>query len=482
MSLDLTQLDTSALAAVAAGCVRTRDAADCQLLEVAACWADQHPGDGLPFEIKLDNGADERQLIIGGDGTPSIAEGAAADLGLETRLSPGQAKALIEDALDLRHRYPHIWARIHSWAIPAWQARLIAQKTRGLTKAQADQIDLRLAGHLGNLSKQRLENLLDAEIIRVDQENRENSADEAARHRAVRFGRPDTNNLVDVRARVTAADAFHMDAAIDRLADILITRRDHLPDGVNPQGADTKDSWRSVAAALSINNPALALRLLTENQEPDLFADWNAEQAEQLVTQMVTKIDPIKLAPTETLHVHISGEAFTAPDHSIARVEKVGPALLSTIRHWLGTGCKVRLQPVLDVADVKAVDRYETPDRMRDALLARTPASVFPWSSSLNRGNDLDHTIPFVPIPAGPPRQTGLHNLGPLARNEHRPRTIGRIKVRQPWPGNNVWRTRYGRVLIVNDSGTHDLGNQDFAQQVWKLADTMARVPATRAA
>lgn len=482
MGLDLTQLDTSELAAVAAGCVRSREAAECQLLEVAALWADHHPGDGLPFEIKLDNGADERQLVIGGDGTPSIAEGAAADLGLEIRMSPGQAKAMIEDALDLRHRFPLVWARIHSWCVPAWQARLVAQKTRGLTKEQAEQVDLRVAGYLGNLSKQRLENLLDSEITRVDRENRERAAAEAAHRRAVRFGRADDHNLVDVWAKVTAAEALHMDAALDRLADILMARRDHLPEGVAAHGAESKDNWRSVATALSINNPALALRLLTEDQQPDLFADWNAGEADELVTELVKKIDPMKLAPTETLHIHLSAEAFTAPERSVARVEKTGPALLSTIRDWLGSGCRVRLLPVLDVGGVAPVDRYETPDRMRDALLARTAASVFPWSSSLNRNNDLDHTIPFVPIPAGPPGQTGLHNLGPLARNEHRPRTIGRVKVRQPWPGIYVWRTRFGRVLIVNDSGTHDLGKQDFAQRVWALAETMNPTSVTRAA
>jgi len=474
MAEDLAQLDSAELAAVAAGCVRKRDAADCQLLEVAACWADHYPGDGLPFEVKLDNGADERQLLVGGDGTPSVAEGAAADLGLETRMSPGQARSLIEDALDLCHRFPHIWTRIHSWAVPAWQARLIAQKTRSLTKAQAEEIDLRLAGHLGNLSKRRLENLLDSEMTRVDRENRERQAAEAAKDRAVRFGKADQHNLVDVWAKVPAADAFHMDEAIDRLADILMARRDHLPGGVPVRGAETKDNWRSVAAALLVNNPALALRLLTEDQQPDLFDGHDAEEAEALVTEIAKKIDPMKLAPTETLHIHLSAQAFTRPEDSVARVEKIGPALLSTVRSWLGEACTVRLLPMLDVDGVAPVDRYETPDRMRDALLARTPASVFPWSSSMNRNNDLDHTISFTPMPAGPPGQTGLHNLGPLARNEHRPKTIGRMNTRQPWPGTYVWRTRFGRVLIVNDSGTHDLGTAGFAERVWALAKTMS--------
>lgn len=439
-------------------------------------------GERLPLEAKINNGADERQLVITGDGTPDVAEGAVAELGMETRMSPGQAKALIEDALNLRHRFPLIWERIHSWRLPAWQARPVAQKTSGLTTSRARTIDLHLAGQLGNVSNARLQNLLDAEMVLVDRENRERQAKQAAEQRAVRFGRPDQNNLVDVWARVPASGALHMDGALDRLADILIARRDHLPDGVPVHGAQNKDSWRPVAARLSINNPALALQLLMEDQQPNLFEGQNAKEVEELTARMVKRIDATKLMPTETLHIHIGAEAFAKPEGSIARAEKIGPALLSTVRSWLGEACKVRVQPIIDVAGIAPVDRSETPDRMRDALLARTPASAFPWSSSLNRTNDLDHTIPSVPIPAGPPGQTGLHNLGPLARGEHRPRTFGRMKIRQPLPGTYVWRTRFGRVLIVNDSGTHDLGKDSFAQRVWSLASSMQRTAVTRAA
>lgn len=443
---------------------------------------DHYPGDGLPLEVKINNGAEERRLLITGDGTPDVAEGAAADLAMEIRMSPGQAKALIEDALNLRHRFPFIWQRIHSWRVPAWQARLIAQKTSGLTKSQAETIDLHLAGQLGNLSKRRLENLLEAEITLVDRENRERQAEQAAEERAVTFGSPDQNNLVDIHAKVPASDALHMDGALDRLADILMARRDHLPAGVPVRGAKNKDNWRSVAATLSINNPALALQLLIEDQQPDLFEGRDAAKSDELAARIVKKIDTTKLMPTETLHIHVGAEAFAKPEGSIARVERIGPALLSTVRSWLGEGCTVRLQPIIDIAGIAPVDRYETPDRMRDALLARTPVSVFPWSSSLNRNNDLDHTIPYVPIPSGPPGQTGLHNLGPLARSEHRPKTFGRMKVRQPWPGTYVWRARFGRVLIVNDTGTHDLGKEGFAQRVWSLANTMQRSAVARAA
>jgi hypothetical protein len=49
-------------------------------------------------------------------------------------------------------------------------------------------------------------------------------------------------------------------------------------------------------------------------------------------------------------------------------------------------------------------------------------------------------------------------------------KTHGRVQVRQPGPGNYVWRTRFGRVIITNPTGTHDLGTDRFAQTVWAAA------------
>jgi len=258
-------------------------------------------------------------------------------------------------------------------------------------------------------------------------------------------------------------------------------------------------------------NPILASQLLLENQQPDLLddlftyvgtqlaespAETSDDQGdgervgdestadpirEQLIAEVVGRIDARKLIPSATLHVHLSAEAFTKSDDAIARVENIGPALLSTIQTWLGQNCAVRLQPVLDPDQVAPVDRYEVPGRMRDAILARTPASVFPWTGSLNRRNDLDHTVPYLPPPGGPPGQTGLHNLGPLSRREHRAKTIGHMSLRQPRPGTYVWKSRYGRVLITNESGTHDLGiadTNDFANQIWQLAVDMQHLHA----
>ena len=99
------------------------------------------------------------------------------------------------------------------------------------------------------------------------------------------------------------------------------------------------------------------------------------------------------------------------------------------------------MQPVIDPQDTPAVDSYEIPRRIREAMFLRMPASCFPYATATQH-MDLDHTIAYrSPARGGPPRQTGVHSLGPLIRFEHRVKTHDRWRVRQPEPGVWIWRS-----------------------------------------
>jgi hypothetical protein len=205
-----------------------------------------------------------------------------------------------------------------------------------------------------------------------------------------------------------------------------------------------------------------------------------SEAARQAALEaLVRAIDPTKLFAAATLYVHLTDAALASAvsadcgdvdlgETPIARVEGVGPVLLSQVQEWLGSASRIRVAPVIDPGAIPPVDAYEFPDRMREALWLRTPASVFPYSTNLSRGMDINHTDPYRTGGSG---QTGLHNAGPLGRAEHRFVTHGRISVRQPGPGVYVYKTMYGRVLITNPTGTFDLGDREWAAAVWQLAD-----------
>ena len=72
---------------------------------------------------------------------------------------------------------------------------------------------------------------------------------------------------------------------------------------------------------------------------------------------------------------------------------------------------------------------------------------------------DLDHTERYVPMDyGGPPGQTRLGNLGPMARPGHRAVTHGGWQKHQPEPGYYVHRSPIGYIYLVTNQGTLALG------------------------
>ncbi|GAB3915695.1 hypothetical protein GCM10011575_22340 [Microlunatus endophyticus] len=588
------ELDERSVLAAARASMLAEKRAGCDLLLAAAQWADLHPSDSVLSPDERLDWYGEDAVLFGGEGTPDVAETAAGALGVEIGMNPDQARNLIADALDARDRMPGLWTQVRFGRVRRDTVHRVAFRSRHLSKEQAEDIDRHLSGSLPRLTPgQRLDNLLDAQIKRVDQERLEREAAQAIRDRYVRKGRPDLHGMTDLYFHTTEADARASWAAITALATILKARKADLPPGVPVRGAgdgdgdplpgtDGLDEWRAVASQLLQTNPGLAVRIQLEAQQPGLFdqavetlthvddgdtggggpcrdatagastnnpdaqhdpaqhdpavddavpggatcgdavhdstADVSAAAAgsavsageavadgvradraqdaasdavreaviADLVAGLIKQLDFTKLQPSAILHLHISEESLNGPfgpadpQARLARVEGLGPVYLDTVRQWLGQACTVKLQPIIDTGAITAVDRYEIPARIRETLLTLSPASRFPWSNSLNRHNDLDHTIAYQPPDrGGPPGQTGIDNLGPLTRREHRHKTFGQTAVRQPDPDTHVWKTSYGRVLIVNPGGTFDLGTGNLAQTLWAALNP-ARKPPTR--
>lgn len=198
-------------------------------------------------------------------------------------------------------------------------------------------------------------------------------------------------------------------------------------------------------------------------------------------------MDPDRLLPHATVYVHISQESFLRGTGGVARFENgIGPVTLEQAVEFLGHR-RVTLKPVIDLARQVPVDAYEVPARLREAVRLARPASVFPYSTSTAASMDLDHTKPYLPMPrGGKPGQTGLHNLAPLRRFEHRVKTHARGWIhRQPAPGVYLWRNRYGYWYRVDPTGTHPLGKRpDLAEhqppEHQPPADTVRTLPGTR--
>jgi hypothetical protein len=139
---DLAELDAAGTLAAAEANEHALITAETRRLHIAAHWADLHPGDAIT-QSRIPG--TQHPARLGGEGTPTVADFAAAELGCVLRISDGSASRLIGDALDLRHRLPRIWAAAQAGQVPAHQARRIAAATRHLTAAQAGWVDAQLA-------------------------------------------------------------------------------------------------------------------------------------------------------------------------------------------------------------------------------------------------------------------------------------------------------------------------------------------------
>ena len=355
-----------------------------------------------------------------------------------------------------------IWTAAQAGQVPAYQARHIATATRHLTADQAGWVDAELAPSLGAVSWGRLQTLLEAKIIQADPVGAEHRAAAAAAERFVRLGRSSQHGLKLIIARATAGDAIWFKATIDRIADILTQQGD----------TDPVEVRRSKAIGI-LAQPAHALQLLCQHQtdhwdgpteptdpddptadedehgfheaEQDETEQDETEQDEAEQHQPVQDVEPAAAAadadqtartdigdtthqslqiksppfdpdrarPRAIIYVHLSEEALTA-GNGMARVEDVGPVLLTRLRTLLGQRCTINLKPVIDLpAGHTPVDSYEIPAALREQLQLRYPADVFPYAAAVSRRLDIDHTIPYLsPDKGGPPGQTRIGNLG----------------------------------------------------------------------
>jgi hypothetical protein len=457
---------------------------ECEVLVLAAGWADLHDLDTTApgYEPLV-----ERGVAYGGEGCPDVSEYAVHELGALRGTSSGTAEQLIADALDLRHRHPRLWSRVRAGEVRAWQAVHVARACHPLSQQAAGLVDLAVTGYLGQLPWARFGRILQAAIVQADRAHAATQAEKARQARGV-WAYSGEDGLRTLVAKAASGDVTVLMATVNRLADVLAVEGD----------TDPADHRRAKALGL-LAQPARALQLLIDHQHDQDAGDAGPDGGEPGDPDEEHRSLDLKapdalagpdglaraaaLRPQVVLHFHLS-DVTVAAGHGVVRPEHDEPTSLQQLRDWLReSGCAVSVRPVLDPAAVAAVDAYETPARMREALFTRHPAEVFPFGAA-TRGLDCDHSTPYVrPDRGGPPGQTGMHSLGPLARSHHRAVTHGLWRRRQPEPGRYVFRTPHGYVFVVTNQGSISLGCDAFAADVWRRAkQSPARAQTSRAA
>jgi hypothetical protein len=457
-----------------------RRAAEVDDLRLALHWADLHASDPLlgPEGRRPFRPGGNRLVQVGGEGAPLVQDLCLAELGVARRVHPLTARAVVADALDLRHRLPATWAQVQALKAEVWVARKVAVLTRDLDPGAAGVVDRAVAAAITGQSPARVLELAQAKVIEVDRAGHRARLEAQHRRRHVTLCRSDEVGLRLVIARVEAGDAVWIDAMLNRVADVLAARPDLRPD--TPAEID-RDELRALAFGW-LARPAELLTLLLEaadradsEDDPQPAPEDGEPHVSRALAlparalELLRRVDLRRLAPKATVYVHLHQGAVEGTHGGVARVEGLGPLLLEQVRDLLAH-TNVALKPVVDLADRVAVDAYEHPETVKERVHLRIRGEVFPHGRVTGRSVDMDHPVPYDPL--GPPGQTGDDNAGPLSRTPHRAKTHLGYRVTQTGLAEYVWSTPHGLHRLVDEQGTHPITAADAELLTEDLPET----------
>ena len=384
----------------------TRLQAERELLTAAYRWAVLHNPDRLaPFSPRATDRATERARPAGAAGTPLITEYAAASFGARIQTSPYGAKRLIADAVDLRHRLPHLQTGIDAGTVRVGHARHVAAATRDLTDDEAAWVDREVPPCAdGRLGWARFTALVEGKVAAAAPETAAAAERAAALEHGIRMSR------------------------------------------VNKHGTATLTVRGDAATIMAIDHTARLGAAQLEESMPD------ATVGQRQVTALATAAGAN--APRAKIYLHLT------PDSPITRMEGHGPLTTGFVHHLMRDileDRQVRVTPVIDLNRTIAVDAYEIPTRLREAVHLIHPGDVFPFATNTTRRVDLDHALAYSDGGA-----TATGNLGPLTRTHHRIKTQDQEdgtgwEVRHPFPGIVIWRDPHGAHYLIDPTGTRKI-------------------------
>ncbi|WGY03380.1 hypothetical protein QI633_06355 [Nocardioides sp. QY071] len=446
-------------------------------LELLLAWADLHSGDPQtePDAVPVRYGG-PRLITLGGDGTPEVADLALVEMAIARHEHVLSTRGALADAFDLRHRLPAVWAGVREGRCEVWVVRRVARMSRTLDRHQIHIVDTAVAAALDQ-APSRILAIAEAKVIEADPVAHQGRIEKNQNQKGVWYPKPRPGSQVDesdsadnadntagvgtVFARLDEADALAHQHTVDDLAAALAEHAE-VPEGAEPLGMD---HWRAEAFAM-LADPAAVLAFLNGIND--------TSEVEEVAQQ--PSRDPRN--PTAELIVHIS-LTDTGALGPLARVEGLGPRLLTQVSDLLGRHATIRVQPVIDLHTGRSVNGYEHPTDIKQRTQLRTVGDVFPHATSLFTSNgrppDHDHTVAYDKH--GPPGQTGDHNDTPLTRHHHRAKTHLGYTVMQLGPDRWIWGTPHGLYRLVTGGGTRPITRAEYqvhAHQAVTLAGDLA--------
>ena len=430
--LDLDDTTSSLLAAVRTSRA-VAEQADRDVLIAAARFAALHSVDSVEESARLDGDTfGDRMLPLAGPGAPLVSEAAAVELAAALGRSSQAGKRFLGDAVELRYRLKHVWARILDGSLLAWRARRIADLTRNLDAEVAAWVDKQVGPHAHKMGPVQLERAVTqaAALFEPDLAAAIAEAD-AVEHRSVTITINETVPFVGTGAEqgqavlalgyvdgvLDAADALDLEQAIAAIAHGLLGQ-----DGYADASLDVRR-----AAALGVLGRAYNSGSL------------DGVPGAARVVELVIHTDTRELAGT--------GLVSLGNTRGLVSIER--------LEQWATTpGTVVRPIIVVDLAeDIEAAGYVPTVRQRRQAALIHQKCS-FPFCQARAERCDLDHRAAYAD--GGP---TSSHNLTPLCRQHHRMKTHHGWRYHRIRQGTYRWRSPHGYEYVVSPTGTIDVSS-----------------------
>lgn len=416
------------------------DEAALRTFDLALAWAHSHPaipGDGSWHAPRLrlvpDRGADDGAPASDDleahewFGIPDVAWDAVAPFAAANAMSTAAGRAYLRDALVIRHRLPHLHARVESGHVPVWRARRIAQRVLGAPADVTAHVDQVVAPVAATAGLGRIDQVVEQAMLLLHAEEVELDSLTALEHRHATLDERTLTHtgIAEMTLRADWADLVDLDTALSRVADAL--QRDG--------STESHDVRRSRAIGI-LADPTRALALLTAQPVP---------------------------APTTTVVAYVHLGADTVEGRGLLATDEHGHTLLAErTREWLArTDRHVVVRPVIDLtthcpggpaAGHTGHDPYVPTTLTAERVRLRNPTCVFPHCTRRSRACDLDHLDPHATSGT-----TCECNLAPLCRHHHRLKTHTGWTYQHLVPGTFLWREPHGQTFLTTPRGTTDL-------------------------
>jgi hypothetical protein len=415
---------------------------EAQLLRLACDWADIHPA--LPGDESwrpapvtgLESWLEDPEHANAEDlewfGIPPVRWDAPAAFAAANGVSTAAGRALMRDALILRHRLPRIWKRVLDGEIPLAKARMIAQAVLGQPADVVLYIDQVVAPRAHQVGPVVLERMIDEAMLTLHAEERELEQLAALDAQYARLDPAGLNHtgITEMVLRGDYTDLSAFDRALGLVASLL-GQEDQPGFGLS------LDRRRAMAVGV-LADPERALALINGEKPP--------KPKREIVTYL--HLDERRIQNLDPVTLDDDGHAL----------------LTEVVLAWLKrSDTHVTVKPVIDLSkaavqghthvhEQHALHDYVPSAEDREVVNLRDRRCRHPHCTRLARKCDLDHRRPFNK--GGP---TCPCNLTPLCRHHHRLKTHAGWRIRSPEPGVYHWTDPYGREYVVDRDGTRDV-------------------------